>query len=228
MKVLFVEARAKDKVKIGRTVLESLKQFKVIGLVTTVQFVGQLNDVRDELKKAGKQIIISEPSKHACYPGQVLGCDVSAAISIQDKVDCFLYVGDGKFHPLGIAVQTAKPVIILNPLTGKVSKVDEDEKKRWLKKQAARIAKVKDAKIIGILVSVKPGQYNLEKAQHIKKKLEDQGKQAHIFVVDTVDPSNLLNFPQIQAWINTACPRLVDDQELFKKPIADAHEIGLQ
>lgn len=227
MKIVFVEARAKDKVKIDKSVLKALDKFNLIGLVATVQFVGQLNYIKDELKKSGKQIIISEPSKHAHYPGQVLGCDVSAAISVQDKVDCFLYIGDGKFHPLGIAVQTNKPVITLNPFNNKVGKIEEDEKKRWLRKQAARISKVKDAKIIGVLVSIKPGQYNLEKAKQIKKKLKEQGKQAHIFIADTLNPNDLLNFPQVKAWINTACPRIVDDQELFKKPIADINEIHL-
>jgi len=225
MKVMFVEARAKDKVKIEKKVLDSLKQFNTIGLVATIQFVGQLSSIKEDLKKAGKQVIISEPSKHAYYPGQVLGCDVSAAISVQSKVDCFLYIGDGKFHPLGIAIQTNRPVITLNPFSNKIGTIDEDEKKRWLRKQAARVSKVKDAKVIGILVSTKPGQYNLEKAEQIKKKLEKQEKQAYIFIADTLNPNDLLNFPQIQAWVNTACPRLVDDQELFKKPIADANEL---
>ena len=224
---MFVEARAKDKVKVDRKVLDSLKQFNSIGLLATIQFIDSINYVKDELKKQAKTIIISEPSKHAIYPGQVLGCDVSAAISIQDKVDCFLYIGDGKFHPLGVAVQTNKPVVTLNPFNNQVGKIDEDEKKRWLRKQAARVSKVKDAKTIGILVSTKPGQHNMEKALQIKKKLEKQDKQVFIFIADTLNPNDLLNFPQIQAWINTACPRIVDDQELFKKPIADASEIHI-
>lgn len=224
---MFVEAKAKDKIRLDKKILTNLKKFNSIGLLATIQFIDNLGYIKDELKKQGKTIIISEPSKHAVYPGQVLGCDVSAAISIQDKVDCFLYVGDGKFHSLGIAVQTNKPVITLNPFNNKIGKIDEEEKKRWLRKQAARVSKVKDAKIIGILVSTKPGQYGMEKALQIKKKLEEQGKQIFIFIADTLNPNDLLNFPQVQAWINTACPRIVDDQELFKKPIANINEIPL-
>ncbi|MBD3263191.1 diphthamide biosynthesis enzyme Dph2 [Candidatus Woesearchaeota archaeon] len=227
MEVMFVEAKAKKKVNIGKSVLNKLKDFKTIGLVATVQFVSQLPEIKSELKKAEKQIVISKPNKHAVYPGQVLGCDVSAAIKIQNKVDCFLYIGDGKFHPLGIAVQTNKPVIILNPYTNKVNKLSDAEKKKWLKKQAARVSKVRDAQILGILVTTKPGQQNLKRAEQIKKKLQSQGKQAFVFVADTINPNDLLNFPQIQAWINTACPRLVDDQELFKKSIANADEINI-
>jgi len=228
MKVMFVEARAKDKVKLDAKVLASLKQFNSIGLLATIQFIDSLNSIKTELEKQGKKVIISEPSKHTVYPGQVLGCDVSAAISIQDKVDCFLYIGDGKFHPLGIAIQTNKPVLTLNPYNNTIGKIDENEKRRWLSKQAARVSKVKDAKTIGILVSTKPGQHNLEKALQIKKALEKKSKQVFLFIADTFNPNDLLNFPQIQAWINTACPRIVDDQEVFKKPIADVRELNLQ
>lgn len=224
---MFIEAKTKSKIRLNKSLLRALTDFKIIGLVSTIQYVRQLNSIKDELRKAGKKIIISEPSKHAIYPGQVLGCDVSAAISVQDRVDCFLYIGDGKFHPLGIAVQTNKPVIIFNPLNGKVGQISEDEKRRWLRKQAARVSKVKAAKTIGILVSTKPGQFNLKKAKELKTKLEKLGKNAFIFIADTLNPNDLLNFPQIQAWVNTACPRIVDDQELFKKPIANLDEIHL-
>ena len=225
MRILFVEARFKEKIKLGKKILKELEKFNSIGLIATVQFIGHLNGIKNELKKEGKQVIISEPSKYAIYPGQILGCDISAAISIQDKVDCFLYIGDGKFHPLGVAIQTNKPVIAFNPYNRKIAQISEEEKRLWLKKQAARIAKVKDAKILGLLVSTKPGQFKLKAAQELKKKLEKEGKEVYIFIAGTIEPQSLTNFPQIQAWINTACPRLVDDQELFNKPVADISEI---
>ena len=30
---------------------------------------------------------------------------------------------------------------------------------------------------------------------------------------------------QLEAWVNTACPRMVDDQELYKKLVVNALEI---
>jgi len=58
---------------------------------------------------------------------------------------------------------------------------------------------------IGILVSTKPGQNNLKEAIELKKKLK---KNCYIFVSDMINEAELENFPFIQAWVNTACPRI--------------------
>ena len=42
-----------------------------------------------------------------------------------------------------------------------------------------------------------------------KKKLKD--KNCYIFLADTVNPAEFENFPFIESWVNTACPRFADD-----------------
>lgn len=227
MRTIFVEARSTKKVKISKKILNQLDSYKNIGLVATVQFVGQIDEIKKTLENAGKKVFVGASRQHCVYPGQVLGCDVGSALNVEKEVDCFLYVGTGAFHPLGIAIKSEKPVFSLDPFTSKLSKISNQERALWLKKQAARISKVKDAKVLGILVSVKPGQQMQQNASELRKKLEAQGKKAFIFICDTIVPQELVNFPKIEAWINTSCPRIVEDQELFRKPIVNAEELNL-
>ncbi len=220
MKALFIEARSTKKIK-----LDKINQLpKRIGLVSTIQFSNQLNLVKKQLENKGKKVFIGKPNKHAIELGQVLGCDVSSATNIQNKVDCFLYIGTGEFHAIGIALQVSKPVFKYNPFTNKLTKVSEKEIKLYQKKKIIRKSLLKDAKKVGILISTKPGQHLVQgKLNDIQRKLK--GKQVFKFISDTINPNDLLNFPDIDIWVNTACPRLVDDQELFKKPIINAEDL---
>ena len=73
---------------------------------------------------------------------------------------------------------------------------------------------------------MKPGQNEMQGGvEKIKEKLEKAGKEVFVFIGDTLNPAELENFPQIDAWVNTACPRMVDDQELYKKPVVNALEL---
>lgn len=89
-------------------------------------------------------------------------------------------------------------------------------------KQKARITKAHAAETFGILVSTKDGQYRLKKAEELKSKIEAKGKKAYLFVGDELSPNNLLPF-KVDCWINTACPRITDDEH--NKPVLNLGEI---
>ena len=42
-------------------------------------------------------------------------------------------------------------------------------------------------------------------------RLEKNNKEAYLFLSDEINFSQLENFNFIQSWINTACPRIVED-----------------
>ncbi len=224
MKVLFVEARAKKSiVEAAERNLKAIKE-KRIGLISTIQFANQLANVKRYLKSEGKITVIGKPSGTAVIDGQILGCDVSAATSIENKVDCFLYIGTGNFHPFGLLARTEKSIYILDPFTEKLREIPKEEKQKLVKKQILRLEQFKDCKTIGILVSTKPGQYQLQaNPKEIRKKLEKQGKKVYVFICDNITDAELQNFPRIEAWVNTACPRLADD--IFSKPFVNAIDL---
>ena len=41
-------------------------------------------------------------------------------------------------------------------------------------------------------------------------KLKD--KKSYIFIADTINESEFENFPFIECWVNTACPRFADEK----------------
>lgn len=122
---------------------------------------------------------------------QILGC------SKLKKANTYLYIGTGKFHPLRLT-KYAKEVYILNPETEQFYKLRK-------KPEKTKLAKFYSANNYGILVSTKPGQYKLNQAIKIKNKLK---KPAYIFLTDNINTLEFENFPQINCWINTACPRI--------------------
>ena len=198
----------------------SIKE-KKIGLISTLQFIDSLEEVKEFLEKSGKIIRIG---KGRSYDGQILGCDVSSAKSIENDVDAFLYIGSGNFHPLGLALKTEKPVYFLNIEKNKLENLKE-LKEKFLKQRYVAIALAKHAKTFGILVSVKPGQMNLKLAKEIKNKLENDGKKTYILAFNEIKPEKLEGF-DLDCYINTACPRIViDNRTDFKKPILNLDEI---
>ncbi|MBI2523013.1 diphthamide synthesis protein [Candidatus Woesearchaeota archaeon] len=219
MKAVFLQTRYTGNVDLNKIRLDKLP--KKLGLVTTTQFLGKIDEIKNYLKKNGKEVFINEGKQR--NEGQLLGCDVGAATKMQNNIDAFLYIGSGEFHPLGVVLNTKKEVFIFNPVSGVFLKLDEKEVEKYKKLKKARYVKLLHADSIGIMVTIKPGQYSYNKAKQIKKKLEEKGKKCFIFVFDTLDAREMENFPFIDFWVNTACPRIADDKD--KRNVIDMGEL---
>ena len=220
MKLMFIEARYKNLISIEKHVL---KLPKSIGLVTTVQFIGQVKKVKSQLEKEGKKVFLGK-GKHTRYKGQILGCDVRAAVSVEKKVDAFLYIGSGLFHPVAISLKTKKHVFTFNPLTKKFGKVDIKKADRINKRKKGALIKFLSSKEIGVIVTTKPGQEQLKKAFELKNKFKH--KNFYFLIFDTIDFGQLENFPFIECFVNTACPRIaLDDSIKINKAIINLEDI---
>ena len=117
MKTVFVPCFSKIKLK--KDMLEKLgkevKNFNSIGLLTVTQFSPQLNHLSDYLKQRGKKTFVAY-GRFSQFKGQILGCDIMAAKRISPDVDCFVYLGTGRFHPIIVAAQIGKKVFCANVL----------------------------------------------------------------------------------------------------------------
>lgn len=197
--------------------LKALPRLKgVIGLASTIQHSHLLSEVRDAFEKQGTKSLLVPKGDRCSEEGQVLGCDLTGPSKIKDKVDMFLFIGTGAFHAMGISYYTKKPVVRADPLTGEIAEVDGNN---WLKESALRQTKAFNAKSFGIIVSVKPGQRNIEKAKEIKKRFENKGLKAFIIALDDITPEKLLGF-KVDAFVITACPRIViDDWKNYQKAV---------
>jgi len=88
------------------------------------------------------------------------------------------------------------------------------------------VEKARQANNFGIIISTKPGQSNPTIALNIQRRLEENGKKAVLLYADEIIPERLLDFTYVEAFVDTACPRLaLDDPERFSKPIVSRDEI---
>lgn len=221
---IYVEARAAANVNQAvEKALPLLSSYSKIGLATSVQHLQTLNETRELLVRAGKTVIIAEAG-HVGHAGQVIGCDYSNVKSIADEVEAYLFVGGGFFHALGIALSTSKPTFVADPYDNRAFSVSEDAQ-RLLKQHWACIEQARGAKNIGVIIGLKPGQKRVEDALKVKELIEKQGKTAYLLAIREVTPEALLEFPTIEAYVNTACPRIsLDAPGKFSKPILTVNE----
>jgi len=228
MRVLFVPVKYDKSLENSflEHILSNIRENKKIGIFTTVQFLDQFEQLDKFLKKNGKIVVVGNSNYRASVKGQVLGCDPMAGTSIEAKVDCFVYLGSGIFHPLSVALKTNKEIIIANPLTNEVSMLDKSKVEQLKNAKKRMLSEFSKAKKVGILVCTKPGQYDLKAAEEAEKKLKSKGKKCYMFLFDILNPEELINFNDIEAWVNTACPRIaVDDAERFSRPVVNIDDI---
>ncbi|HLC65356.1 MAG TPA: diphthamide synthesis protein [Candidatus Nanoarchaeia archaeon] len=203
MKKIFIEGFLDGNIDIDSSKLKGLP--KRLGLLFPVQYAHIAPNLIEMLEKEGIKVETGGDQK---YSSQILGCDISAAKEVAERVEGFLYFGDGHFHPVAIAVQTDKPVYCLDPGTGEFYDV-RAEAEKIKKKNKAKYIKFLSAENIGILVSTKPGQFNMKAAEELQKKYPE--KKFYTFLFDTIQPSYLENFPFVDAFVTTACPRIQED-----------------
>jgi 2-(3-amino-3-carboxypropyl)histidine synthase len=197
---------------------------KRVGLVTTPQHLQWLPRVQAWLRSKDIDGLIGEGDARLKHPGQVLGCNVTSASSIAKDVDQFLFIGSGDFHPLAVAIETGKEVIVLDPLMREVRDVGE-LKDRVLRQRYASIALAQEAGSFGILISTKPGQRRRVLAMRLRSLIEEKGRRASIIAMDNVAPDQLLAF-KVDAFVSTACPRIaIDDALRYKRPMLTPIEL---
>ena len=185
MEVMFVEAKSKEDIT---SVLKKFKETGKIGLVSSVQYLNQL--------EKAKEII-----PNSVIAGQVLGCKVTNTIKVKKDVDKYLYIGSAYFHPIKIAMMVDKPVYIANPLTNEISLIDKKDVEDYQKKIRGKQTKYLMSKQKAFIVSTKVGQNRLNIILKRKEKYP-------IFICNSLDLNELENFTGIDYWVNTACNRI--------------------
>ncbi|MEE8400937.1 MAG: diphthamide biosynthesis enzyme Dph2 [Candidatus Hydrothermarchaeaceae archaeon] len=200
---------------------------KRVGLVTTIQHVHTLEKVKRLLEEEGFVVKIGKGGGRIKHDGQVLGCSFVSAVSVADDVDSFIYIGSGNFHPLGVALATGKRTFAVDPLLREVRDMGP-LKEKILRQRHARIAKARQGGTFGIIIGEKRGQMRKGLAFRLKKLIEGKGKRAYLLYLREITPENLLPFRKLDAFVNTACPRVsIDDAARFKRPLLTPVELEI-
>ena len=132
---------------------------------------------------------------------QVLGCSKP---KFSKNTEAVLLISSGRFHAVSLAFETKLPIYILE--SDRLSKISDEEIYAFEKKKIASYMQFLNSEKIGILISTKPRQENLKCALVLKNK--SKNKQYYLFLSNEVDTKQFENFNDINAWVNTACPRM--------------------
>ena len=215
--VIFVEAVSSAPV--GTVVQQALPLLGAkVGLVSTAQHTHMLAAATALVRKAGKKAFVGKGDKRVKYPGQVLGCNASVARSVASRVDSFLFIGTGTFHPIAVALATGKPTIAADPLSGEVQDVGPLAE-RILRRRHGLIAVASKAQNFGIILCTKPGQRREAEALALARKIRKTGRSARVVTANEIEPWRFKGFG-FDALVSTACPRLaIDDCAKFGVPL---------
>jgi 2-(3-amino-3-carboxypropyl)histidine synthase len=229
IKTIFVNV--KSTIDIEKTVENAIPKLvgKNIGIVTTTQHVHEISNIKKILKIHKLNPITSKGDSRIFYKGQILGCNFSAGTNISNKINSFLFVGSGTFHPIGLLMCAKKPVVAADPFSGKIlHKELEKLKDRILRQRFAAIVLSKEANFFGILISSKVGQQRFEMANYLKNLITSEDKSSIIIIADLFSASFFEGFREIDCFVSTACPRIaIDDYLQFKKPIITPFELEI-
>ncbi|MEF8854621.1 MAG: diphthamide biosynthesis enzyme Dph2 [Haloarculaceae archaeon] len=181
-----------------------------VGLVTTAQHMNKFEEMRGVLENEGYAVHTRRGDERLTHEGQVLGCNYASADVDADQM---LYVGGGKFHPLGLALEHPdKHVVIADPVNNVVEVADTEQ---YVRERYASVHKAMDAETWGVIFCTKIGQGRWETARELVAENDD----AYLITMDEVTPDRLTNFG-LDAYVNTGCPRITtDDGPQFDQPM---------
>ncbi|MFW5746286.1 MAG: diphthamide synthesis protein [Nanoarchaeota archaeon] len=220
METLFVPAYASATYRLPESVLTEISSLagekKQVGLCSAVQFVRSLPGMREQLERAGYSVSMITGTRSR-KEGQVLGCDAPENVD----VGLVLYVGDGMFHPRGVQLKNPVEVLVYNPFSEKLQCISEKDAERLRRRQQGAYLRFLESAAVGVLISLKPGQCRIALYEGIRKKFPS--KKYYPVIFDSIDFSSLEDFPFIDVWVNTACPRIgYEDVTRAQKPVLNA------
>ena len=70
-----------------------------------------------------------------------------------------------------------------------------------------------------------PTSQNLVFAEKELQNIETSQKETIVVVASSFSPEHLMNFHLVEVWVNTACPRINEDDSFrYKKPVLSISE----
>eukprot|EP00566_Odontella_aurita_P012473 CAMPEP_0113527196 /NCGR_PEP_ID=MMETSP0015_2-20120614/1162_1 /TAXON_ID=2838 /ORGANISM="Odontella" /LENGTH=478 /DNA_ID=CAMNT_0000425605 /DNA_START=8 /DNA_END=1444 /DNA_ORIENTATION=- /assembly_acc=CAM_ASM_000160 len=210
-----------------------------VHVMGTVQFRTAVVEAARLLNERGRPAIV--PQAKPLSPGEVLGCTAPAGLCDSPFPDAagycdkegspeqaMLFLADGRFH--------LEAAMISNPTLRALrydpySKTLTDEryetaKMKSIRRKAVDTARSPDARVFGVVLGTLGRQGNPAILGHIRSLLRSRGKRSFVVLLSEIFPNKLAMMPQVDVWVQIACPRLsVDWGHFFRKPLLSAFEL---
>jgi 2-(3-amino-3-carboxypropyl)histidine synthase len=209
-----------DDVEFGEVVENAAKvlaPYKRIGLATFSQHLHQLKPVKERLESKGFQVVVGE-GNNLMLEGQIFGCDFSTSFPVRDDVDAFAVLGESEFHAVGLALATGKPTFMLDPYMNEVTDMQQAAEERK-KRAILGMYRALDARVFGVVTGLKEGQKMLGRSRWISQRLEMNGRKVVQLAMRDITADRLAPHREIEAFIQTACPRISIDGFTFDRPV---------
>ena len=218
--MIFMEYRVTNDIEIDEAAFKPLQDlgYHRIGLLCSIQYLDQMHRVREKMTAVGFDVTVGRQDTRMKYPGQVLGCNFSAAHSISEEVDCYVVVSTGKFHAIGAQLASEKDVFILDMNERRLKEI-RPETEKFIRRRYAKLFKARDARKICVVADTKIGQYRIKLANRVMEQAKSQGLDAVLLTANDVRPGDYENM-RCDAVVFTGCPRVsLDEGDKFPMPI---------
>lgn len=189
----------------AQPLLAVIKEFfadKKIALMATVQYLGVLHAVKLELSNA------YIPQIKPLSPGEVLGC---TAPKLPVDLEALIFIADGRFHlEAAMIANPSLPAYRYDPFTKAVFE-EQYEHSRMLRARREMINSARQAQHFGVILGTLGRQGSPAVLTDLTTKLTQHGRKVTVVLMSEVRPEKLAQFTQIEAWVQTSCPRLSID-----------------
>ena len=102
--------------------------------------------------------------------------------------------------------------------------IDRKHIEKYLKRKKGNLMRYHASKTIGVFITSKWGQSYKDSALKLKDMHPD--KDFYYFIGDNFLDLEMENFPYIECWVNTACPRIGQDDILrHSRPVINIKDI---
>ena len=160
--------------------------------------------------------------------------ETAAAAPVADATDAgekvMLFVADGRFH--------LEAAMISNPTLRALrydpyNKILTEERYETAKMKSIRNKSIQramdpSAKTFGIILGTLGRQGNPAILGQIRQLLTKHGKASFVVLLSEIFPQKLDMFPNVDVWVQIACPRLsVDWGHHFTKPVLNPYELNV-
>jgi len=181
------------------------------------------------------------PQAKPLSPGEVLGCTApsdlhKALLPKHSSPDTpviehvMLFIADGRFHLEAAMIANPTLRALRYDPYGKTLTLEtyETGKMKAIRKNAIHRTMDPGVKTIGIILGTLGRQGNPAILGHIRSLLKRHGKKCFVLLLSEIFPVKLEKFPNVDAWVQIACPRLsVDWGHFFRKPVLSPYELNV-
>ncbi|GAM84390.1 hypothetical protein ANO11243_023840 [Dothideomycetidae sp. 11243] len=193
-----------------------------IAMVGTIQFNATLHGTAPQLRAAGYDILI--PQIAPLSKGEILGC-TSPHLTEDDKVDLILYLGDGRFHLESAMIHNPTiPAYRYDPYSSRLTRETYDHAE-MLSLRGKAIHSARAAQKWGLILGSLGRQGNPHTMTLIENQLRLKGIPFVNLLLSEVFPGKLATMPDVECWVQVACPRLsIDWGYAFPRPLLTPYE----